>query len=120
MVDPNDMRACLLYPQVEAIRISSLRALNDAESLLAGEDSWESLRQNCVKAARIPVHEKLSRAFRCKASMGGTSYPRVRVLVLQNYVVLDPAFYGPVVSKKALVLRLAHMRDVRFSQVCMF
>ena len=110
--------SCILYPQVEAIRISSLRALNDAESLLAGEDSWERLRENCVKAARIPVHEKLSRVFRCKASMNGTLFPRVRVLILQNYVVLDPAFYGPVVSKKVLVLRLFHMRDVRFAQVC--
>lgn len=113
------MHACSFHLQVEAIRISSLRALNDQESLLASENSWETLRENCVKVARIPVHEKLSRVFRCKAKMGGTTFPRVRVLILQNYLVLDPAIYGPVVSNRALVLRLTHMHNVRFEQVCM-
>ena len=120
------MRAHSLNLQVEAIRISSLRALNDRESLLASEDDWEMLRAACVKVAKIPVHEKLRRVFRCRMSTSGASSPRcwmstsslrIRVLVLQNYLVLDPAYYGPIVSKKATLIRLFHMRSVRFLQV---
>ena len=111
------MRARSLNPQVEAIRISSLRALNDSESLLASEDNWEMLREACVEVAKIPVHEKLCRVFRCRVSTSGASSPRIRILVLQNYLVLDPAYYGPIVSKKATLIRLFHMRSVRFLQV---
>jgi hypothetical protein len=111
------MRAQSLNSQVEAIRISSLRALNDRESLLASEDNWEMLRAACTKVAKIPVHEKLRRVFRCRVSTSGASSPRIRVLVLQNYLVMDPAYYGPTVSKKATLIRLFHMRSVRFLQV---
>jgi len=111
------MRAQSLNSQVEAIRISSLRALNDRESLLASEDNWEMLRAACTKVAKNPDHEKLRRVFRCRVSSRGASSPRIRVLVLQNYLVMDPAYYGPIVSKKATLIRLFHMRSVRFLQV---
>ena len=111
----NGMCAHSVNLKVEAIRISSLRALNDSESLLASEDNWEMLREACVEVAKIPVHEKLCRVFRCRVSTSGA--PRIRVLVLQNYLVLDPAYYGPIVSKKATLIRLFHMRSVRFLQV---
>jgi hypothetical protein len=113
----NGMRAHSLNSQVEAIRISSLRALNDSESLLASENHWEMLQEACVKVTKIPVHEKLRCVFRCRVSTSGASSPRIRVLVLQNYLVLDTAYYGPIVSKNATLIRLFHMRSVRFLQV---
>ena len=99
--------------QVEAIRISSLRAMNDTESLLSEKDLDENLRVSCVHVCKIPIHEKIVHVFRCNMTISSKKkMPLARVLILNNYVVFDPEYYGPRVSKACIVMPISRMQDV--------
>ena len=99
--------------QVEAIRILSLRAMNDAESLLSDKDIDENLRVSCARACKIPIHEKMCHILRCSlTTKNNKKIPLVRILVMDSHVVFDTEYYGPRVSKNSIVLPISKMINV--------
>mmetsp|Transcript_40297 Transcript_40297/g.62905 ORF Transcript_40297/g.62905 Transcript_40297/m.62905 type:complete len:481 (+) Transcript_40297:2-1444(+) len=91
--------------RTEATRIGSLRSFNDRQSVLLDFDENQILRKIALKQFKFPMNEKLLKKMKC-AIFTGNNFRRLRLLFFENYVILDPNFYGPEIHLKSEVIRL--------------
>ena len=88
--------------RIESIRIGNLKACNDRQTVMAEQDESEKLRAACIKEFGLPMNEKLVTRLKCSCRSGKVeTVRRMRLLVLLNYLVLDPEFYGPTISPRS-------------------
>jgi len=97
----------------ESIRIGSLKAFNDRQTVLADEDESEKLRKGCIKGFGLPMNEKLITRLKCHCRYPGErTSRRVRLLVLDNYLIFDPEFFGPIVGQNSDIVEVRQMHSV--------
>ena len=97
---------------MEYIRITRLVAMTDTDAVFLQHDIREQLLNDCVTAFQLPVTETLVLSCQCRlltcfygGSSTSTQDPRMRLIVLSNFIIFDPAVYGNRVERKAMVLR---------------
>ena len=97
---------------MEYIRITRLVAMTDTDAVFLQHDIREQLLNDCVTAFQLPVTETLVLSCQCRVltcfyggSSTSTQDPRMRLIVLSNFIIFDPAVYGNRVERKAMVLR---------------
>lgn len=117
--------------QMETIRIGNLKNLNDEQSILADQDRVEMLRTSVINTFGLPMNEKLLTSAKCHFKRlpirshsqspweGGSKLPmhefrnrRMRLIILSNSLVIDPAFYGPEVSAKSSIFQVRQLHSV--------
>eukprot|EP00960_Hanusia_phi_P041507 755029-Hanusia_phi.AAC.2 len=97
--------------RIESIRIGNLKAFNDRQTVLAEQDESEKLRSACIKQFGLPMNEKLITRLKCSYQSTREESPRrMRLIVLLNYLVIDPEFFGPTISPRS---ELWSVRQVR-------
>ena len=61
----------------------------------------------------LPMNEKLLTRLKCSCVYPGNSKPnRLRLLILVNYIILDPEFFGPDISAKSEIWSLRQLCSV--------
>ena len=84
--------------QADVIRIGGLRAFSDRQTVMIDVDEDENLRKSCIRQFSLPMNERLLLKARCFHKANGSSGSKMRIVLLANYVIFDPAFYGPSIS----------------------
>jgi PTEN phosphatase family protein len=85
--------------RMEAIRLGSLKAWNDRQTVLAHSDEPEKVRSSCISMFGLPMNEQLIGRAKCTCVFPDSRKPvRVRLLLMVNYIILDPAFFGPEIA----------------------
>jgi hypothetical protein len=65
-------------------------------------DEGQRVRRHCLERFSLPVNERLILKVKCAIRpAGGGRLSNMRLVILTNFVVFDPAFYGPTVGPKA-------------------
>jgi hypothetical protein len=68
----------------------------------------------------MPIHEKIVDILRCSCQMPvkgnrkAASFPRIRLLILNTYLVLDSEYFGPEVSKDLILINHTELHSVCF------
>ena len=88
--------------QADVIRIGGLRAFSDRQTVMIAIDEDENLRKSCIRQFALPMNERLLLKARCFYNKGqGGKGTKMRLILLGNYIVLDPGFFGPSISTNA-------------------
>lgn len=99
--------------RAEAIRISGLRGFNDRQSIFQGQDERERLMNHCIKVFGLPVNEKLVLSSKCLCLSKSDDKPkRLRLIVLNTYIILDPEIFGPTISSASDLIRTEQVHDL--------
>ena len=100
--------------RIEAIRLGSLKALNDRQTVLAQSDESEKLRSGCISMFGLPMNEKLIARSKCACTSPETpdNTKRMRMIILVNYIILDPEFFGPDISPQSEIWSLRRLCSV--------
>ena len=108
----------------ESMRLSMLKSFNDRQSVLQMDDELEKLKVHAISVFDLPVNEKLlftSKAtYRCKdgaeteSSTGRRNTKKIRLIVMSNYLILDPEIFGPTISTHAEVLLCHQLHSVAY------
>mmetsp|Transcript_55748 Transcript_55748/g.116628 ORF Transcript_55748/g.116628 Transcript_55748/m.116628 type:complete len:760 (-) Transcript_55748:1370-3649(-) len=106
--------------QAEVIRVGSLRAFSDRQTVMVEMDEGERLRVDCVKRFSLPMNERLLLKAKCHYNstsgsiVRGNSVVKMRLILLANYIVFDPAFYGPKLSATAACYQCSQVPEIDF------
>ena len=87
--------------QAEVIRIGGLRAFSDRQTVMIEVDEDENIRKSCIRQFSLPINERLLLKARCFQQENGGKGQKIRLVMLANHVVFDPAFFGPTISANA-------------------
>jgi len=99
--------------RIDAVRLGRLKALNDRQTVLADSDESEKLRSGCLSMFGLPMNEKLLTRAKCSCV-----YPekdkavRLRMIIMVNYIILDPDFFGPDISSASEIWSLRQLHSV--------
>ena len=88
--------------QADSIRIGNLRAFSDRQTVMIEFDERERLRVRCIQHFALPMSERLLLQTKCSYRRDGGRVENMRLILLTNYVILDPAFYGPNLDAAAV------------------
>jgi len=103
--------------QEEIKRIQGLRLMGDKESLLADEHELELLRSSCIKCLNIPKNKKIVLQTKALLESQRGSRPRtIRLIVMDGFLIIDPAIYGPAVGSTAEAIAMDELLRVRTAQ----
>lgn len=99
--------------RLESIRVGSLKAFNDRQTVLADSDESEKLRHGCISMFGLPMNEKLLSRAKCSCIFPDKATPvRLRVLLMVHYIILDPAFFGPDIALQSQKWSLRQLHSV--------
>lgn len=100
--------------RIEAIRLGSLKALNDRQTVLAHLHESEKLRIACISMFGLPMNEKLVARSKCACTSPETHdhTKRMRMIILVKYIILDPEFFGPDISPQSEIWPLRRLCSV--------
>jgi hypothetical protein len=117
--------------QMETIRIGNLKGLNDVQSALGDQDRVEMLLTSAIECFKLPMNQKLLTSAKCHCKRlpdrsyfhnpdgRSTNLPmeefqdrKMRLIILSNDLILDPAFYGPEVSPKSRIFQIRQLHSV--------
>ena len=100
--------------QAEVIRIGGLRALSDRQTVMIEVDEDENLRKSCIRQFSLPMNERLLLKARCFHKSQATKGNKTRLVVLANYIIFDPAFFGPAISTNAELFPCHQVESLTF------
>lgn len=92
--------------------MSECKAFNDRQTVLGNQDETERLRVACIKQFSFPMSEKIKVIIKC--SVRSLEYERAhsRLIILTNFLVLDPEYFGPEISSYSFLISLRKIRAV--------
>jgi CRP-like cAMP-binding protein len=90
--------------QTECIRFGLLKALTDTDALLLECSGSEQLRLEVVRTLNLPESQKIVLTCKCfitTEDMGivGVRPKQMRLILMDDYLLMDSAIYGPKYSK---------------------
>jgi len=98
--------------RVEAIRISECKAFNDRQTVLKDQDETEHIRVSCIKTFSMSMTEKVLLIIKCSVKSAAITRRNCRLIVLSNYLVLDPEYYGPEIGTTSHKVDVGKLRAV--------